>query len=129
MSEPISLIEKLGIPNEGSIAVLDDDGDLFKKLTLSTPSNVTLQRRIVGSKVDMIIIRIKAGVDHKQLFERLKNAIKPGGKIWIVIPKSVENENNTVFVSADDANLEVGDSVSLNDEEDAVQLLLKKETG
>ena len=129
MSEPISLIEKLGIPDEGTIVVLDDDGELFKKLTLSTPSKVTLQRRIVGSKVDMIIIRIKGRVDYRQLFERLKKAIKPDGKLWVVIPKNTEStkRNNIIFVSAKDAKLEIGDRVSVDEEEQAVQLLHKKE--
>ena len=129
MSEPISLIEKLAVPDEGTIVVLDDDGELFKKLTLSAPPKVTLQRRIVGSKVDMIIIRIKGRVDYKQLFERLKKAIKPGGKLWLVIPNNIETTNgdNIIFVSAKDAKLEVGDSVSVNEEEQAVRLLLKKE--
>ena len=129
MSEPISLIEKLAVPDEGTIVVLDDDGELFKKLTLSAPPKVTLQRRIVGSKVDMIIIRIKGRVDYKQLFERLKKAIKPGGKLWLVIPNNIETTNgdNIIFVSAKDAKLEVGDSVSVNEEEQAVRVLLKKE--
>lgn len=129
MSEPISLIDKLAVPDEGTIVVLDDEGELFKKLTLSAPPKVTLQRRIVGSKVEMIIIRIKGRVDYRQLFERLKKAIKPGGKLWVVIPNNIKNtkENNIIFVSAKDAKLEVGDTVSLNEEEQAVQLLLKKE--
>ena len=129
MSEPISLIEKLGIPDEGTVVVLDDDGGLFKKLTISAPPKVTLQRRIIGSKVDMIIIRIKGRVDYKQLFERLKKAVKPDGKLWVVIPNNIKNtkENNIIFVSAKDAKLEVGDTVSLNEEEQAVQLLLKQE--
>ena len=129
MSEPISLIEKLGIPDEGTIVVLDDDGDLFKKLTISAPPKVMLQRRIVGSKVDMIIIRIKGRVDYKQLFERLKKAIKPGGKLWVVIPNNIETteKNNIIFVSAEDAKLEIGDTVILNEEEQAIQLLLKND--
>ena len=129
MSEPISLIEKLGIPDEGTVVVLDDDGGLFKKLTISAPPKVTLQRRIIGSKVDMIIIRIKGRVDYKQLFERLKKAIKPGGKLWVVIPNNIETteKNNIIFVSAEDAKLEIGDTVSLNEEEQAIQLLLKND--
>ena len=129
MSEPISLIEKLGIPDEGTVVVLDDDGKLFKRLTISSPPKVTLQRRIIGSKVDMIIIRIKGRVDYKQLFERLKKAIKPGGKLWVVIPNNIETteKNNIIFVSAEDAKLEIGDTVSLNEEEQAIQLLLKND--
>jgi len=129
MSEPISLIEKLGIPDEGTIVVLDDDGDLFKKLTISAPPKVMLQRRIVGSKVDMIIIRIKGRVDYKQLFERLKKAIKPGGKLWIVMPNNIgiTKESGIIFVAANDANLELGDKVSLGEEEQAVQLLFKND--
>ncbi len=129
MSEPISLIEKLGIPDEGTIVVLDDGGELFKILTISTPPKVTLQRRIIGSKVDMIIIRTRGRVDYKQLFERLKKAIKPGGKLWVVIPNTVETKkkNNIIFISAKDAKLETGDTISVNDEEQAVELLPTKE--
>jgi len=127
MSEPISLVEKLGIPDEGTIVVLDDDGDLFKKLTISAPPKVMLQRRIVGSKVDMIIIRIKGRVDYKQLFERLKKAIIPGGKLWIVMPNNIgiTKESDIISVAANDAKLELGDKVSVSEEEQAVQLLLK----
>jgi len=129
MSEPISLIEKLGIPDEGTIVVLDDDGGLFKKLTISAPPKVTLQRRIIGSKVDMIIIRTKGRVDYKQLFERLKKAVKPDGKLWVVIPNNIDTtkKSNIIFVSAKDAKLKVGDRVNLNEEEQAVQLLPEKE--
>ena len=129
MFEPISLIEKLGIPDEGTVVVLDDDGGLFKKLTISAPPKVTLQRRIIGSKVDMIIIRIKGRVDYKQLFERLKKAVKPDGKLWVVIPNNIDTKkkSNIIFVSAKDAKLKVGDIVNLNEEEQAVQLLPEKE--
>lgn len=129
MSEPISLIEKLGIPDEGTVVVLDDDGGLFKKLTISAPPKVTLQRRIIGSKVDMIIIRTKGRVDYKQLFERLKKAVKPDGKLWVVIPNNIDTKkkSNIIFVSAKDAKLKVGDIVNLNEEEQAVQLLPEKE--
>ena len=129
MSEPISLIEKLGIPDEGTVVVLDDDGGLFKKLTISAPPKVTLQRRIIGSKVDMIIIRTKGRVDYKQLFERLKKAVKPDGKLWVVIPNNIDTKkkSNIIFVSAKDAKLKVGDRVNLNEEEQAVQLLPEKE--
>lgn len=129
MSEPLSLIEKLGIPEEGTVVVLDDDGELFKKLTISAPPKVTLQRRIIGSKVDMIIIRTKGRVDYKQLFERLKKAVKPDGKLWVVIPNNIDTtkKSNIIFVSAKDAKLQVGDRVNLNEEEQAVQLLPEKE--
>ena len=134
MSELISLIEKLGIPDEGTVVVLDDDGGLFKKLTISAPPKVTLQRRIIGSKVDMIIIRTKGRVDYKQLFERLKKAVKPGVKIWLVIPRDssttygkATEERNTMFDSAKNAKLEAGNSVALNEEEQDVQLLPEKE--
>ena len=129
MSEPLSLIEKLGIPEEGTVVVLDDDGELFKKLTISAPPRVTLQRRIIGSKVDMIIIRTKGRVDYKQLFERLKKAVKPDGKLWVVIPNNIDTtkKSNIIFVSAKDAKLKVGDRVNLNEEEQAVQLLPEKE--
>lgn len=134
MSEPVSLIEKFGIPDEGTIVVLDDDGEIFKKLTLSAPSKVTLQRRIVGSKVEMIIIRIKDRVDYKQLFERLKKAVKQNGIFWVVIPRQSVTTNseatekrNMMFDSAKDAKLEVGNTIAVNEEEQAVQFVIKAE--
>lgn len=134
MSEPVSLIEKFGIPDEGTIVVLDDDGEIFKKLTLSAPFKVTLQRRIVGSKVEMIIIRIKDRVDYKQLFERLKKAVKPDGIFWVVIPRhnasthsEAAEQRNLMFDSAKNAKLEVGNTVAVNEEEQAVQFMIKAE--
>ena len=134
MSEPVSLIEKFGIPDEGTVVVLDDDGEIFKKLTLSAPSKVTLQRRIVGSKVEMIIIRIKDRVDYKQLFERLKKAVKQNGIFWVVIPRQSVTTNseatekrNMMFDSAKDAKLEVGNTIAVNEEEQAVQFMIKAE--
>ena len=124
------MTEIFDLPDEGTIAVLDDDGKLFKELTISAPSKVTLQRRITGSQVDIIIIRIKNKVDFRQLFERLKKAVKPGGKIWLVIPRDsstthgkATEERNTMFDSAKNAELEAGDSVALNEEEMAIQFL------
>ena len=134
MSEPLSLIEKLGIPEEGTVVVLDDDGELFKKLTISAPPKVTLQRRIIGSKVDMIIIRTKGRVDYKQLFERLKKAVKQNGIFWVVIPRQSVTTNseatekrNMMFDSAKDAKLEVGNTIAVNEEEQAVQFMIKAE--
>ena len=134
MSEPLSLIEKLGIPEEGTVVVLDDDGELFKKLTISAPPRVTLQRRIIGSKVDMIIIRTKGRVDYKQLFERLKKAVKQNGIFWVVIPRQSVTTNseatekrNMMFDSAKDAKLEVGNTIAVNEEEQAVQFMIKAE--
>ena len=124
------MTEIFDLPDEGTIAVLDDDGKLFKELTISAPSKVTLQRRITGSQVDIIIIRIKNKVDFRQLFERLKKAVKSGGKIWLVIPRDsstthgkATEERNTMFDSAKNAELEAGDSVALNEEEMAIQFL------
>ena len=124
------MTEIFDLPDEGTVAVLDDDGKLFKELTISAPSKVTLQRRITGSQVDIIIIRIKNKVDFRQLFERLKKAVKPGGKIWLVIPRDssttygkATEERNTMFDSAKNAKLEAGNSVALNEEEMAIQFL------
>ena len=77
----------------------------------------------------MIIIRTKGRVDYKQLFERLKKAVKPDGKLWVVIPNNIDTtkKSNIIFVSAKDAKLQVGDRVNLNEEEQAVQLLPEKE--
>ena len=128
------MVKIFGIPDEGTIAVLDDDGELFKELTLSAPPKVMLQRRIIGSQVDIVIIRIKNKVDYKQLFERLKKAVKPGGKIWVVIPRGSATANseaaekrNIMFDSAKDAELEVGNSVAVNEKEQGIQFLRKGE--
>ena len=95
---------------------------------------MSLQRRIVGSQVDIIIIRIKNKVDFGQLFERLKKAVKPGGKIWVVIPHGNVNasaeatkERNIIFESAKNAKLEAVNSVAVNEEEQGIQFLSKRE--
>lgn len=132
MPEPISLIEQFSIPDEGTIVILDDDGELFKKLTLSAPFKVTLQRRIVGSKVDMIIIRIKDRADYKQLFERLKKALKPNGTFWIALPREnittnaiVLEQKYIMIESAIKANLVEGSTIELNEDEQFIQFLSK----
>ena len=82
----------------------------------------------------MIISRIKDRVDYKQLFERLKKAVKQNGIFWVVIPRQSVTTNseatekrNMMFDSAKDAKLEVGNTIAVNEEEQAVQFMIKAE--
>ena len=134
MSEPVSVIEKFGLPDEGTIVVIDDDGEIVKKLNIWAPSKVLCKGRKLGDKGKMIKIRIKDRVDYKQLFERLKKAVKQNGIFWVVIPRQSVTTNseatekrNMMFDSAKDAKLEVGNTIAVNEEEQAVQFMIKAE--
>ena len=80
-------VTKLGIKESQTVVVLDEGNELFRRLSLESPSTVTLQKRILGIPVDMIIIRIMQKVEYEQLFQRLRRAIKPDGAVWAVIQK------------------------------------------
>lgn len=79
--------DKLGIKPGQTVVVIDSDNELFRKLSLEAPQDVTLQKRILGSKVDMILVRLWEPTNYRHLFQRLQNAITIDGSIWAVIPK------------------------------------------
>ena len=88
--------ESLGIKPGDSVVVLDDGNSIFRRLSLEAPEDVALQKRVLGDRVEMIIVRIGENQDSKQLFMRIQQGIKPDGVIWAVFHK-----NKTFFGSAD----------------------------
>ena len=79
--------DKLGIKPGQTVVVIDSDNELFRKLSLEAPQDVMLQKRILGSKVDMILVRLWEPTNYRHLFQRLQNALTNDGSIWAIIPK------------------------------------------
>ena len=125
---------KLGIKERQTVVVLDDESELFRRLSLDSPSTVTLQKRILGSPVDMIIIRIMQKVEYEQLFQRLRRAIKPDGAVWAVIQKksvAMEKGGNVFWDELMEGVLKTDlvdeKTLSFNDEEYGTRLVVRKD--
>ena len=130
MSEFVS---KLGIKENQTVVVLDEESELFRRLSLESPSTVTLQKRILGSPVDMILIRITQKVEYEQLFQRLRRAIKPNGAVWAVIQKkniAMEKGGNVFWDELMEGVLKTdlvdNKTLSFNDEEYGTRLVVRK---
>jgi len=125
---------ELGIKEGQTVVVLDEESELFRRLSLDSPSTVTLQKRILGSPVDMIIIRITQKVEYEQLFQRLRRAIKPDGAVWAVIQKksvAMEKGGNVFWDELMEGVLKtdlVDDkTLSFNDDEYGTRLVVRKD--
>ncbi len=126
-------VTKLGIKESQTVVVLDEGNELFRRLSLESPSTVTLQKRILGIPVDMIIIRIMQKVEYKQLFQRLRRAIKPDGAVWAVIQKKSVALKKGGSVFWDEmmegvlkTDLVDNKTLSFNDEEYGTRLVVRK---
>lgn len=126
--------DKLGMKPGQTVAVIDTDSDLFRKLSLEAPENVTLQKRILGSKVDMIIISLRERADYRHLFQRLRMAIVNDGSIWAVIPKKPTALAKEINVFRDDLMKEVlktdlvdNKTLSFTEEEYGIRFVIRKE--
>ena len=126
-------VTKLGIKESQTVVVLDEGSELFRRLSLESPSTVTLQKRILGIPVDMIIIRIMQKVEYEQLFQRLRRAIKPDGVVWAVIQKKSVALKKGGSVFWDEmmegvlkTDLVDNKTLSFNDEEYGTRLVVRK---
>lgn len=126
-------VTKLGIKESQTVVVLDEESELFRRLSLESPSTVTLQKRILGIPVDMIIIRIMQRVEYEQLFQRLRRAIKPDGVVWAVIQKKSVALKKGGSVFWDEmmegvlkTDLVDNKTLSFNDEEYGTRLVVRK---
>ena len=124
---------KLGIKESQTVVVLDEGSELFRRLSLESPSTVTLQKRILGIPVDMIIIRIMQKVEYEQLFQRLRRAIKPDGAVWAVIQKksvALKKGGNVFWDEMMEGVLKTdlvdNKTLSFNDEEYGTRLVVRK---
>jgi len=72
----------LGIKSGDSVVILDEGNEIFRRLSIEAPKDVALQKRVLGEKVEMIIVRIGEKGDKRQLFSRLQQGIKQDGVIW-----------------------------------------------
>ncbi|MCH7618999.1 MAG: hypothetical protein IH880_04440 [Candidatus Marinimicrobia bacterium] len=126
-------VTKLGIKESQTVVVLDEGSELFRRLSLESPSTVTLQKRILGIPVDMIIIRIMQKVEYEQLFQRLRRAIKPDGAVWAVIQKksvALKKGGNVFWDEMMEGVLKTdlvdNKTLSFNDEEYGTRLVVRK---
>ena len=126
-------VTKLGIKESQTVVVLDEGSELFRRLSLESPSTVTLQKRILGIPVDMIIIRIMQKVEYEQLFQRIRRAIKPDGAVWAVIQKksvALKKGGNVFWDEMMEGVLKTdlvdNKTLSFNDEEYGTRLVVRK---
>ena len=105
------LAHELGIESGLSVAVVDDGRDLFRSITLQSPSDVFLSRGIPGSAVNILIVRLSVKPDYEDLFNRLKSLIKDDGALWIVLSREEEE------LSAEDLIREALNRGLINDRE------------
>ncbi len=109
--------DTLGIKSGDTVVVLDDGNDLFRRLSLEAPEDVALQKRVLGDKVEMIIVRIGAKPNTKQLFQRIQRGIKPDGAIWAVLHSDNAEVYSELLKAAKEAGLTETESVSFSDDE------------
>jgi len=126
--------DKLGIKPGQTVAVIDGDNDLFRKLSLEAPQDVTLQKRILGSKVDMILVCLWEPTNYRHLFQRLQNAITNDGSIWAVIPKNPAVLAKGIDVFRDDLVEEVSKTdlvdnktLSITEEEYGIRFVIRRD--
>ena len=126
--------DKLGIKPGQTVAVIDSDNELFRKLSLEAPQDVTLQKRILGSKVDMILVRLWERTNYRHLFQRLQNAITNEGSIWAVIPKKPTALAKGIDVFRDDLVGEVSKTdlvdnktLSITEEEYGIRFVIRRD--
>ena len=124
--------DKLGIKPGYTVAVIDSDNELFRKLSLEALQDVTLQKRILGSKVEMIIFRLWEPTDYRHLFQRLRNAITDDGSIWAVIPKKTTALAKGIDVFRDELVKEVlktglvdNKTLSITEEEYGIRFVIR----
>ena len=111
--------ESLGIKPGDSVVVLDDGNTIFRRLSIEAPEDVALQKRVLGDRVEMIIVRIGEGQDTGQLFKRIQQGIKHDGVIW-----AVSHANNAeLLAGALEAGLIETDTISFNEEEVGVRFV------
>ena len=115
--------ESLGIKPGDSVVVLDDGNSIFRRLSIEAPEDVALQKRVLGDRVEMIIVRIGEKQDTKQLFTRIQQGLKPDGTIWAV---SLAN-NLEMLREAHEAGLTEKETIRFNEEEEGIRFVREKE--
>ncbi len=116
--------ESLGIKPGDSVVILDDGNTIFRRLSIEAPEGVALQKRVLGDRVEMIIVRIGDKQDTGQLFKRIQHGIKPNGAIWAVSQKKHSAE---MLKDAGEAGLIETDTISFSDDEEGTRFIRDKE--
>ena len=118
--------DKLGIKPGDSVVILDDGNTLFRRLSLEALEDVTLQKRVLGDKVEMIIVRFGEKGDQKQLFRRIQRGLKPDGSIWAVTQAGDANFRAETLQAANEADLKETETVSFSEEEVGTRFVKSK---
>ena len=123
--------DSLGIKSGDSVVILDDGNELFRRLSIEAPKDVALQKRVLGEKVEMIIVRIGEKGDKRQLFRRLQQGIKQDGVIWAITLKNGEGKAEIRDGMLKDANIsgltDTG-TLSFNEKKEGTRLVIRKES-
>ena len=118
--------DRLGIKPGDSVVILDDGNTLFRRLSLEAPEDVALQKRVLGDKVEMIIVRFGEKGDQKQLFRRIQRGLKPDGAIWSVTQASDTDFHAEMLQAANEADLKETETVSFSEEEVGTRFVKSK---
>ena len=119
--------DSLGIKSGDSVVILDDGNELFRRLSLEAPEDVALQKRVLGDKVEMIIVRLGEDVDPTQLFSRIKRGLKPDGAFWAVTQANNPEFHSEMLKGANEADLVEAGTVSFSEEEVGTRFIVRKE--
>jgi len=120
----------LGIKSGDSVVILDDGNEIFRRLSIEAPKDVALQKRVLGEKVEMIIVRIGEEGDKRQLFRRLQQGIKQDGVIWAVTLKNSEGKaeiRDEMLKDANNSGLTDTGRLSFNEKEEGTRFVIRKE--
>jgi len=116
--------DRLGIKPGDSVVILDDGNTLFRRLSLEALEDVTLQKRVLGDKVEMIIVRFGEKGDQKQLFRRIQRGLKPDGAIWAVTQASDTDFRAEMLQAANEADLTETETLSFSEEEIGTRFII-----
>jgi hypothetical protein len=86
IKNPRGLLDKLGIKPGSRIAVIGLDEPGFVEQVRARTDSVTVGR--AGKGADLVLVGMKAKGDLRRL-TTLRQAIVPGGAIWVIWPKGV----------------------------------------
>jgi len=123
--------DSLGIKSGDSVVILDDGNELFRRLSIEAPKDVALQKRVLGEKVEMIIVRIGEKGDKRQLFRRVQQGIKQDGVIWAVTRKSSEGKaeiRDEMLKDANNSGLTDTGRLSFSEEEEGTRFVIRIES-
>ncbi len=84
----VPLARKLGIKEDHLVVILNGKGDALEKVLQAMPPSVRVSSQLSSpDSPDIVLYWPQPGEDMEATFQRLRQAIKPNGSIWAIIPK------------------------------------------